>query len=194
MTSPRVEVVPATPERWDDVVAVLGGDSDQGCWCQAPRGFDTVAARQAVGGRRELLRQQLEWDPPPGMLAYLDGEVAGWCGFGVRGALPRLDRSRTIPAIDDRPVWAILCLNIRVGFRRRGVAQALVENVVAYARKRGAPGIEAYPVDPEGRRVNTSFGFVGFTPMFDRLGFRRVRMTDAHSDRRPRWLYRLDFA
>lgn len=60
-------------------------------------------------------------------------------------------------------------------------------------RERGAPGVEAYPVDPEGGRVNTSFGFVGFTPMFERLGFRRAAPTDAHSDRRPRWLYRLDF-
>jgi GNAT superfamily N-acetyltransferase len=89
-------------------------------------------------------------------------------------------------------VWAILCLDIRVGYRRRGVAQALVEGVVDYARERGAPGVEAYPVDPDGERVNTSFGFVGFTPMFERLGFRRVLMTDAHSDRRPRWLLRLD--
>ena len=128
------------------------------------------------------------------MLAYVDDEVAGWCGFGVRGSLPRLDHSRTIPAVDDRPVWAILCLNIRVGYRRRGVAQALVEGVVAYARERGAPGVEAYPVDPEGARVNTSFGFAGFTPMFERLGFRRVLMTDAHSDRRPRWLLRLDLS
>lgn len=193
LRSNAIEVVPAAPDRWDDVVTVLGGSADKGCWCQAPRGFDTVAAREAIGGRRDLLRQQLAWDPPPGMLAYLDGVVAGWCGFGVRGCLPRLDRSRTIPAIDDRPVWAILCLNIRVGYRRRGVARALVEGVVAYARERGAPGVEAYPVDPEGVRVNTSLGFVGFTPMFERAGFRRILETAAQSDRRPRWLMRLDF-
>jgi GNAT superfamily N-acetyltransferase len=184
-----VVVVPATPDRWDDVVTVLGGSSDKGCWCQAPRGFDVGPLRTE---RRELLRAQLADDIPAGMLAYVDGEVAGWCGFGVRGSLPRLDHSRTIPALDELPVWAILCLNIRVGYRRRGVARALVEGVIDYARQRGAPGVEAYPVDPEGGRVNTSFGFVGFTPMFERLGFRRVLVTDAHSDRRPRWLMRLD--
>jgi GNAT superfamily N-acetyltransferase len=183
--------VPATPDRWTDVVTLLGGSSDKGCWCQAPRGFDVGPLR---GERRELLRHQLAEDVPPGMLAYVDDEVAGWCGFGVRGSLPRLDHSRTIPVVDGRPVWAILCLNIRVGYRRRGVAQALVEGVVAYARDRGAPGVEAYPVDPEGGRVNTSFGFVGFTPMFERLGFRRIVQTDAHSDRRPRWLMRLDLS
>ena len=186
-----IRAVPATPDRWDDVVTLLGGASDKGCWCQAPRGFDTGPLRHE---RRELLRAQLADDVPPGMLAYLDDAVAGWCGIGVRGSLPRLDHSRTIPALDERPVWAILCLNIRVGYRRRGVARALVEGVVDYARERGAPGVEAYPVDPEGGRVNTSFGFVGFTPMFERLGFRRELMTDAHSDRRPRWLMRLDLS
>jgi GNAT superfamily N-acetyltransferase len=188
-----VEVVPATPERWPDAVTVLGGNGDRGCWCQAPRGFSAGYGKSEPTTRREQLRAQLGEDPPAGMLAYVDGEVAGWCGFGVRTRLPRLERSRTIPKIDDRPVWAILCFNIRVGFRRRGVAAALLDGVVDFARRSGAPGVEAYPVDPEGGRVNTSFGYVGFTPMFERRGFRRVLETEARSDRRPRWLMRLDF-
>lgn len=188
-----IEVVPATPDRWPDVVTLLGGAQDRGCWCQAPRGFDTGGyGRQAPGAREELLRAQLAEEPPAGMLAYADGNVAGWCGFGVRTRLPRLERSRTIPKIDDQPYWAILCFNIRTGFRRRGVAAALLDGVVDYARRSGAPGVEAYPVDPEGGRVSTTFGFVGFTPMFEARGFRRVVQTDAHSDRRPRWLMRLD--
>jgi GNAT superfamily N-acetyltransferase len=127
------------------------------------------------------------------MLAYVDGEVAGWCGFGPRPQLPRLERSRTIPKIDDLPVWSILCFNIRVGYRRRGVAAALLAGVVDYARRSGAPGVEAYPIDPEGGRVNAGFGYVGVTPMFERAGFRRVVETAAHSDRRPRILMRLEF-
>ena len=190
---PAIEVVPATPDRWDDVVTLLGGNSDKGCWCQAPRGFDGGGyGRQTPGHRRELLQGQLADDPPAGMLAYVEGEVAGWCGFGVRTQLPRLQRSRTIPTVDDQPYWAILCFNIRVGYRRRGVAAALLDGVVDFARRSGAPGVEAYPVDPEGARVSTSFGFVGFTPMFEVRGFRRVLLTDAHSDGRPRWLMRLD--
>jgi GNAT superfamily N-acetyltransferase len=188
-----VEVVPATPDRWDDVVTILGRGGDRGCWCQAPRGFAPGHGKSDPGVRRDLLRSQLGDDPPPGMLAYVDGEVAGWCGFGVRTRLPRLERSRTIPKLDDKPVWSILCFNIRVGYRRRGVARALLEGVVRYAREAGAPGVEAYPVDPEGSRVDVSFAYVGLTPMFERAGFRRVFETDARSDRRPRWLMRLDF-
>ena len=127
------------------------------------------------------------------MLAYVDGEVAGWCGFGPRPRLPRLVRSRTIPTIDDQPVWAILCFNVRVGVRRRGVAAALLDGVVELARRSGAPGVEAYPIDPEGGRVDVSFGYVGVTPMFERAGFQRVVETAARSDRRPRILMRRMF-
>jgi len=127
------------------------------------------------------------------MLAYKEGDVVGWCGFGPRPRLPRLVRSRTIPAIDEKPVWSILCFNVRVGHRRQGVAAALLDGVVDYARRSGAPGVEAYPIDPEGGRVDTSFGYVGLTPMFEKAGFRRVVETAAHSDRRVRWLMRLDF-
>ena len=189
----RLRVVPATPDRWDDVAAILGGNGDRGCWCQSPRGLVPGGRRAAPGARREGLRAQLAGSPPPGMLAYVDGEAAGWCGFGVRPELPRLARSRTIPTIDDRPVWSILCFNIRVGYRRRGVASALLAGVVELAREAGAPGVEAYPIDPEGGRVDVGFGFVGLTPMFEAAGFRRVVETAATSDRRRRWLMRLDF-
>jgi GNAT superfamily N-acetyltransferase len=189
----EVRVVPATPDRWADVVTVLGGSGDKGCWCQSPRGVARRYGEEQPGTRREVLRAQLDDEPPPGMLAYVDGEVAGWCGFGPRPSLPRLERSRTIPKIDDKPVWSILCFNIRTGFRRQGVAAALLDAVIEFARKSGAPGLEAYPIDPGGERVNSGFGYVGLTPWFERRGFRRVVETDAHSDRRPRILMRLDF-
>jgi GNAT superfamily N-acetyltransferase len=190
-----VEVVPATLDRWPDVITVLGGNGDKGCWCQAPRGRAVGYGTAAPGSRREALQGQIaNDDPPPGMLAYVDGEVAGWCGFGPRQNLPRLVRSRTIPRIDDLAIWSILCFNVRPGYRRRGVAAALLAGVIELARRSGAPGVEAYPIDPEGGRVDTSFGYVGITPMFEKAGFRRVVETAAHSDRRPRILMRLEFA
>jgi hypothetical protein len=35
MTGGGIEGVPATPDRWEDVVAVLGGNGDLGCWFAA---------------------------------------------------------------------------------------------------------------------------------------------------------------
>jgi GNAT superfamily N-acetyltransferase len=187
-----VHVLPATRDRWPDVVALLGGDGDRGCWCQAWRGSDVPAA--AGISRPAALRSQMaSGPPPPGYLAYLGGEPVGWVGVSVRTATPRLIRSRTIPAIDDRPVWSIGCFRVRVGQRRRGVARALLAGVVEAARAAGAPGVEAYPVDPGGRRIDVGFAYVGIASMFDRAGFRRVTETQAHSAGLPRLLVRLDF-
>jgi GNAT superfamily N-acetyltransferase len=175
------------------VVTIMGGNGDRGCWCQAPRGRAVGYGRSEPGARREVLQSQLDEDPPPGMLAYVEGDVAGWCGFGPRPNLPRLVSSRTIPKVDDLPVWSIVCFLVRVGYRRRGVAAALLDGVVDFARRSGAPGVEAYPIDPGGGRVDVGFGYVGVTPMFEKAGFRRVVETSAHSAGRPRILMRLLF-
>jgi GNAT superfamily N-acetyltransferase len=188
-----LEIVRATTDRWSDVNQLLDGSDEIGCWCQPWRGFDT---RALSGGRsrRELLRGQMEGGPPaPGYIAYLEGVPVGWIGVSVRTDTPRLMSSRTIPAIDDLPVWSIGCFRIRTGYRRRGVARALLDAVVEAARHAGAPGVEAYPIDSEGRRVDVGAGFVGIASMFDAAGFRRVLVTDAHSGRLPRLLVRLDF-
>jgi GNAT superfamily N-acetyltransferase len=188
--------VPATVERWNDVALLLDGERDDGngCWCQAWRGRDEIAKTRDET-RPETLRRQLASDqPPPGYLAYIDGEPVGWVGVSVRTLTPRLERSRTIPSVDDKPVWSIGCFRIRVGYRRRGVARALLAAVIDEARKAGAPGIEAYPIDPGGRRVDVGFAYVGIASMFDAAGFRRVTTTDARSARLPRLLVRLDFA
>ena len=188
-------VLPATSERWADIVTLLGSDGDRGCWCQAWRGTDSAFGGGEPGRNRMQLESQLAaGDYAPGLIAYLEGEPVGWVGLGPRHAMPRLMSSRTIPAVDDLPVWSIGCFKIRVGYRRKGIAKALLAAAVEHARKASAPAIEAYPIDPEGQRVDVGFGFVGFTPMFEAAGFRRILLTDARSANRPRWLMRKDLA
>jgi GNAT superfamily N-acetyltransferase len=188
----EVIVVPAAPTHWPDVETLLGGDEDRGCWCQYWRLSSAGYSARGSGGGPRLMRARLESAPAPGMIAYLDSAAIGWCGIGPRAEMERLARSRTIPRLDEKAVWSIVCFLVRVGYRRRGVARALLDGVIAYARDRGAAGLEAYPIDPEGRRVDVAFAYVGTTSMFERAGFRRVVETASRSAGRPRWLMRLD--
>jgi ribosomal protein S18 acetylase RimI-like enzyme len=186
-----MDILPATLERWPDVDLLLGGNGKGGCWCQPWRGRDDVA--KATGeSRPDTLRRQMAAAVPPGFLAYQGGEPVGWVGVSVRTETPGLMRSRKIPAIDDQPYWSIGCFRIRVGFRRKGVANALLHGVIEAAKRAAAPGVEAYPIDPEGRRVDVTFAYVGLVGMFDAAGFRRVLLTDATSAGLRRHLVRLD--
>ena len=185
-----IEVHPATADRWDDVSTVVGSAGI--CWCQYWRLSSSGYSSTDAAARKDLLREQVSGAPAPGVVGYLDGEPVGWCGFGPRTALERLVRSRTIPKVDDRPVWSIVCFIVRVGYRRRGVARALLDGAIAYARSEGAVCLEAYPVDTMGRRIDVSFAYVGTVGLFEGAGFRRVVETEARSARLPRWLMRLE--
>ncbi|MEX2645430.1 MAG: GNAT family N-acetyltransferase [Gaiellaceae bacterium] len=190
MGTPLATVVPATPDRFDDVLAIL----NPVCACQYWRMTSGEYSRSSQETRHGALRAQLAETPAPGLVAYLEGEPAGWVGFAPRQRSGRLLRSRTIPAIDELPVWAIYCFTVRVGYRRQGIARALLDGVIEYAREQGAPALEAYPVDTVGRRIHGTAAYVGTAGMFERAGFRRVLRTDAKSDHLPRWLMRLELA
>lgn len=188
-----IEVVPATAAHWEDIALVLGESrEDVGCWCQPWRGDVSKGESRPDALRRQLAAGDGGDAPPAGFIAYLDGAVAGWAGVSARSVAPRLRNSRTIPTIDALDVWAVGCFRIRPGYRRKGVASALLAGIVEAARAAGVPGVEAYPVDPAGKRVDMSFAFVGIASMFDRAGFRRAAETNGHSAGLPRILVRLD--
>jgi GNAT superfamily N-acetyltransferase len=191
-----ITVAPAAPERWPDIEELFAHTP---CWCLYWRVSASAYGRSSQGRlpqllaqRRKALRAQLERSAPPGVIAYIGGQSVGWCGFGRRDEMERLVRSRTIPAVDNRPVWSIVCFLVRAGYRRRGVARALLHGAVECARLHDAPALEAYPVDPEGQRIDTAFAYVGTANMFEREGFRRVIETSARSAGLPRWLMRLE--
>ena len=76
-------------------------------------------------------------------------------------------------AVDDQPVWSIICFVVPSEHRGQGVARALLAGAIAYARKHGATLLEAYPVDRQGRANDDSMWF-GAKSMYDNAGFTEV--------------------
>ena len=58
--------------------------------------------------------------------------------------------------------------------RGRGVAAALLDAAVAYAREHGATTLEAYPVDAGDGRIPAANAYHGTLGMFERAGFQVV--------------------
>lgn len=181
---------PLTPDRFEDFADVINPNRrSTHCWCLSHRLQAKDIEELGKGDREQAMRRLCEREHPPGVVTYLDGTPVGWCNIGPRAEIPRLARSKLIRPIDDVPVWSIICVVVRGGYRKQGVIAHLIEGAVEYAASRGAPAVEAYPVDPQGR-MDTTMAFVGTRSMFDRAGFELVGTTDAVASKLPRLIMR----
>jgi GNAT superfamily N-acetyltransferase len=188
-----IEVRPATV--FEDVRTMVGPVRPDAnvCWCLSYR-IPSKLNRTLVGEERGAYVEQLtRTDAPPGVLAYDGDEVVGWAGVSPRAELNSFARANSkIPHIDDLPVWSVFCIRVRPGHRKQGVSHALVAGAVDFARSHGAPMVEAYPVDNDGRRVDQTMAFVGTRALFERAGFRKASDTPSVSGGFPRVVMRLD--
>jgi GNAT superfamily N-acetyltransferase len=109
----------------------------------------------------------------PGLLAYEGGDPVAWVSLGPREAFASLERSRILKRVDGEPVWSIVCFYIPKAQRGKGLTGLLIEAAVEHARGLQAPPavLEAYPVDPRGKRVVDAFAYTGFASTFRRAGF-----------------------
>jgi len=97
----------------------------------------------------------------------------GWISLAPREEYGRLERSAVMKAVDDQPEWSVVCFVVPSEYRGQGVAQALLQAAVAYAKKRGAKIVEGYPID-KSTRSSDGFMWFGAKSMFDKAGFKEV--------------------
>src|SRR3954469_16577840 len=135
-----IEVLPAVG-RFDDFKLVAGVQKPGagGCWCMSYRD-----SRLNNLERPLYMADECSRDPGPGVLAYVDGEVAGWCSIAPRSSYRRLMNSRTIPFLDDRDAWSAVCFVVRPAYRGQGLMHVLLEGAVEHARAHGATVVEGY--------------------------------------------------
>jgi GNAT superfamily N-acetyltransferase len=170
-----LEVLPVTPDRWDDVADLAGERGfTSGCWCMWWRVTSKEFEERHGAGLRQDFRELVAAGPEPGLLAYVDGRPVGWVAVAPRDEYPRLERSPKLRRLDDRPVWSITCFTIDRQHRRQGVAAALLDAAVDFARQRGADVVEAYPIDTGGGKRSSADLYTGTLAMFERAGFEEV--------------------
>jgi len=107
---------------------------------------------------------------PPGLIAYDGKKPVGWISLGPREDFKRLEKSPIMKPVDDQPTWSVICFVVPSEYRGQGVAHALLEGGIAYAKKHGAKRVEGYPVDKKGPQNDDNLWF-GTKGMFDQAGF-----------------------
>ena len=175
----KITVFALTPDRWADFEAIFeskGCSMARGCWCMYYRESGQQHLGQDVRPadvRKARMKELVSAGPPPGLIAYYEGQPVGWVALAPRTEYPRLRRSPVAKPVDERPVWSIVCFVVPSEWRGRGVASALLRKSIDYARSRGATVLEGYPVDkPE--RSSDNWLWNGTKAMFDKAGFTEV--------------------
>jgi len=151
-----------------------------GCWCLYHHRTRAVAAStQLTSGakraarNREEKRELVENGTSHGILVFLEGEPVGWCQYGSKEELPRLDNNR-----NDRELardgttkrWRITCFVVDPKYRKRGIASAALKAALDAIRNKGGGLVEAYPIV----RWGAYREYLGTVSMFRKEGFKIV--------------------
>ncbi len=174
---------PLTKARWKDFEELFGPrGAVAGCWCMWWRISRAEFRKQKGEGNKKSIKKIVFRGGVPGILAYVNGQAVGWCSIQPREVFPRLDNSRILQRVDDKPVWSIVCFFIARGFRKSGISEELIKAAVKHAKKHRAKIIEGYPTEPKNEKVADTFVYTGFYSSFKKVGFKEV---ERRSETRP---------
>ena len=111
-----------------------------------------------------------------GILVYSKEEPIGWCQYGPREELPRVDHTQKYrglaPEDGKEKLWRITCFVVDKQHRQRGVASVALKAALEAIRKKGGGLVEAYPVSKTDQGSN--YTYCGTVKMFEEVGFKTI--------------------
>ena len=199
ITAAQLKIVPANEASCDDFAKIFSAREASRCQCQRFKVVPWIWRDSTLEQRTEMLMAQTACGDPSatstsGLVAYVDGEPAGWVAVEPRTAYPKLRTTRIHWSgrnedKDDDAIWAVTCVVIRKEYRRRGLTYPLALATIDFARGRGARALEAYPmITQPGKEITWGELHVGARQVFEEAGF--VQLT--HPSAR-RVVMRIDF-
>lgn len=185
--SPKLEFHPLTPDRWQDFETLFGErGACGGCWCMAWRLPSKQFDQQKGAPNKKAMKAIVSRGTQPGVLAYVGDQAVGWCSIAPREVFVRLESSRVLKPIDDKPVWSISCFFIAKEHRRQGLSVKLLKAAVDFVRQQGGKIVEGYPNEPKKDQPDM-FMWTGLAASFIKAGFKEI----ARRGSRPIFRYEL---
>ena len=171
-----IEIRAIRPDTLDDILAFFDTEAYAGnpawgsCYCM----FFPVGGREAedVWGNRSAAENRsdqaarIEAGSTTGVLAYVDGKLAGFCNATARSQFPGFATGN-----GDEGVGSIVCFTISPPYREHGVAAHLLDGAISFLWSNGFTRIEGYPMadSPDRQRA-----FRGSLDLFRSRGFEVV--------------------
>jgi GNAT superfamily N-acetyltransferase len=140
--------------------------------------------KDAIALNRKEKKSLVNQGRSHGILVYSGNQAVGWCQYGPKEELPRIDSGRNYSKLDPsgdqgRKLWRLTCFFVDRDFRKKGVAGVALKAALDSIRKQGGGIVEAYPpTSKEGGSWSLWFGTVA---MFEREGFKaHAKLGEGH--------------
>jgi GNAT superfamily N-acetyltransferase len=151
-----------------------------GCWCMY---YQRETPLHVHGEELKKMNQKdkkalVKKGKSHAIIVY-DGErPVGWCQYGPKEELPRIDAGRGYKNIGlpktDRKLWRITCFFTDKEYRGSGVSKAALRAALESIRKQGGGIVESYPVVSKKMAAVAEWRWFGTPSMFEREGFKKV--------------------
>lgn len=171
---PTIMLKRLEPSLWRDLEKLFGSNGAcGGCWCMHWRTLKGEKWADVKGApAKARFRRLVQSGKARGVLAYVNGEPAGWCAYGPRPDFDKLNRAPSLACSDAAQVWSLPCFFIRREFRNQGLAGRLLAFALECLKAEGAMIAEGYPVRAQpGAALPAAFAWTGLHGMFEKAGF-----------------------
>lgn len=113
------------------------------------------------------------------ILVYSGKIPVGWCQYGSREELPRIDAGRGYKKVgptleDDGKLWRITCFFVDRQYRGKGVSKLALKGAMDSIKKKGGGIVEAFPVVSKKMQAVPEWRWFGTPNMFAREGFEKI--------------------
>ena len=171
------ELSPQTYADFEVLAAKQGG-----CWCmyyQRPKPIRRkLSSKQWKGTNRKDKRELVQQGRSHAILVYDGGRPVGWCQYGTRDELPRIDAGRGYrkvgPPVGTQELWRITCFFVDRDYRGKGVAKLALKTALESIKRQGGGIVEAYPVVSKKMAAVAEWRWFGTPSMFEKVGFKHV--------------------
>ncbi len=185
----NITIKPLTPELAEDYFdffenRAFTDNSPHRCYCQmyqmskeqAKVAYENADGLDGGQISRKAAEQQIETGILCGYMAFVDSMAVGWCNANDRANFPIEPCTEThFYAPAEKQEKAVVCFEIAPEYRGKGVATALLQQVIADAKVAGYIAIVSFPAI---RNERYEWDCTGPVRLYEKVGFVKVEELD----------------
>jgi len=180
MKNPQYEIRELSLETWPDFEQLAPQQGQ--CWCmyyhRAKPVTQGMTKDEATTRNKKDKKALVRNNRSHAALVYDGPNLAGWCQYGPKEELPRIDAGRNYNKLDPLPselrLWRITCFYVDKSYRNKGVARAALKGALEFIKREGGGIVEAYPVVSKKMAAVPEWLWFGTPKMFLNENFKQV--------------------